>query len=360
MKKVFETVDKVCHTWAHQLQEEGRNGLGSISFSNRWLYSYNTPIAYYVDRDVVVMTRARFSNTTNKHQSATMSATSHMRRIELPIGLKSPSFHTSAEAIPVDVERLLKYWISELGRIQKRIARWKQGTYLLNAERDLARESETIKQTLGELHYHLPGIFGDKWTASPERKLELWTELGRLRKIDPTYKERLRLARIQEAERLEQQAKKYRVRAKLAPFKAKLSLIKWKAKGGSEYSYYQPLPNGYTYLRARQHFALVVSNILRDGYKPGSIAYHANSAIIETSKGITFTYPEFVKALAGFKRGKLLGMRFGGFSITKVDHEAQTVTAGCHTVPLSEIAYFAKIYDKLRKRYKRTKHTDES
>lgn len=355
MKKVFETVDKVCHTWAHQLQEEGRNGTGSISFSNRWLYSYNTPIAYYVDRDIVVMTRASISNTTNKHQSAVMSATSHMRRIELPVRLKPPFLHTSAEAIPVDVERLLEYWISKLGKIQERIARWKQGTYLLNAERDLSREAETIKQTLGELHYYLPGIFGDKWIVSPERKLQLWTELGRLRKIDPTYKERLRLARIQEAERLEQEEKEKRLREKLAPTKAKLSLIKWRAKGGSEYSYYQPLPNGHTYLKPTNVFGVIVSTVLRDGVSPG-----IDAAIIKTSKGITFTYPEFVKALAGFKRGKLLGMRFGGFSITKVDHEAQTVTAGCHTVPLSEIAYFAKIYDKLRKRYKRTKHTDET
>lgn len=352
MKKVFETVNKVCHTWAHQLQEEGRNGLGSISFSNRWLYSYSTPIAYYVDRDVVVMTRVSFSNATNKHQSAVMSATSHMRRIELPIMLKPPFLHTSAEAIPVDVERLLEYWISELGRIQERIARWKQGTYLLNAERDLSRQAETIKQTLGELHYYLPGIFGDKWIVTPERKLELWTELGRLRKIDPTYKERLRLARIQEAERLEQQAKQDRVRAKLAPFKEQIRLIEW--KHGKEYwNHGGGLPNGYTYLKATEAFGITCATALQNRDN----RHWMEIAIIKTSKGITFTYPEFVKALAGFKRGKLLGMRFGGFSITKVDHEAQTVTAGCHTVPLSEIAYFAKIYDKLRKRYK---HTDES
>lgn len=359
MKKVFETMDKVCHTWAHQLQEEGRNGLGSISFSNRWLYSYNTPIAYYVNPDVVVTTTTSFSPTTNKHQNAVWHATSHMENIRLPIPLTSPFLHTSAEQVPFSVERLLNLYIRDLHKVQARLARWKKGRNLLQAEADLRSFNLRIATTLQLLYRYFPDVFGHRWSLPTEKKLALWSELGRLRKIDPNYKENLRLAAIAEAERLEKEASKKRVRAKALPFKQHERLIDWKRGDNNQWVYGVGLPNDCTYLRPRPAFGRIVEHIMMGLFgndKDGLLRI----PIVETSKGITFTYPEFVKALAGFKRGKLKGLTFGGFSITQVDHEAQTVTAGCHTVPLSEIAYFAKIYDKLRKRYKRTKHTDEA
>jgi hypothetical protein len=74
MKTVFNN-SMVCHVWANQSQEHGRNSNNSLYFENDTIYSYGRhfPIAKIVDdyfgQPTVLFNQANYSNTTAKHQS---------------------------------------------------------------------------------------------------------------------------------------------------------------------------------------------------------------------------------------------------------------------------------------------------
>ena len=73
MKTVFNN-SMVCHIWANQSQDHGRNSNNSLYFENETIYSYDShfPIAKIVDdyfgHPTVLFNQASYSNTTAKHQ----------------------------------------------------------------------------------------------------------------------------------------------------------------------------------------------------------------------------------------------------------------------------------------------------
>lgn len=70
MSKVFGN-SMVAHVWAQQQQEEGRSHNGNMSFHNKVLYSYSTPIARFLDGPggaaVLVTSRIYSVTTSGKH-----------------------------------------------------------------------------------------------------------------------------------------------------------------------------------------------------------------------------------------------------------------------------------------------------
>lgn len=77
MKTVFIN-RQVCHVWAQQNQNDGRNSSYTLSFVRDTLFSYSTPIARFIangDRSpVVLMTTASYSPTTRKQKGYALSA----------------------------------------------------------------------------------------------------------------------------------------------------------------------------------------------------------------------------------------------------------------------------------------------
>ena len=72
MKNVFSP-SELCHVWANQLQQSGRNSNGSMYFNGSTIYSYGShfPIAKHIRNEqgqtAVLFTERTYSNTTAKH-----------------------------------------------------------------------------------------------------------------------------------------------------------------------------------------------------------------------------------------------------------------------------------------------------
>jgi len=54
--------------WIEQSQHCGRNGRRNISFEDKTLFSYSTPIAFLIKNDVVLITLISYLNTTSSHK----------------------------------------------------------------------------------------------------------------------------------------------------------------------------------------------------------------------------------------------------------------------------------------------------
>lgn len=92
MKKVFNN-SELSHVWAAQTQNEGR--AGSFYFNGKTIYSYGShfPIATMEENDVF-FTKRTYSNTTAKHITLTRQAISHKNIIycyDVPVNLKFAS-----------------------------------------------------------------------------------------------------------------------------------------------------------------------------------------------------------------------------------------------------------------------------
>lgn len=84
MKTVFSN-SEVCHVWASQSQDEGRNSKGSIFFNGRTIYSYghHFPMARFVTADRVLVTNRSYSVTTSSHLSSVNRAIHHLQTLSV-------------------------------------------------------------------------------------------------------------------------------------------------------------------------------------------------------------------------------------------------------------------------------------
>jgi hypothetical protein len=85
MKTVFNN-DMVCHVWAQQTQDNGRNAKSSIFFEGDTIYSYGKHfwIGYFAERDAVLLNSSKYSVTTSSHQWAVESAVDHLKTFTVP------------------------------------------------------------------------------------------------------------------------------------------------------------------------------------------------------------------------------------------------------------------------------------
>lgn len=95
MRKSFDTTDQVIHVWSSRSQEEGR--AGNVSFDKDTLYSYQTPIAHFMRRDLtpdtlcqsrdnricVLHSTDTHSVSTTRHQNLAYRATSQYARFRV-------------------------------------------------------------------------------------------------------------------------------------------------------------------------------------------------------------------------------------------------------------------------------------
>lgn len=81
MKTVFNNYDTV-HTFAQQTQYEGRNTTNTIFFEGNKIYSYGYHylLGEFLDRNTILINDTGYSNTTAKHISILMGATSQYKQ----------------------------------------------------------------------------------------------------------------------------------------------------------------------------------------------------------------------------------------------------------------------------------------
>lgn len=98
MKTVISS-EEVCHYWANQVQEHGRNTNSTLSFEGGVLKSYRTPIALLVE-DKVLWSNAHYSATTSKHQTYAMRSLSRTQRENiLYVDELESSYHVATMAV---------------------------------------------------------------------------------------------------------------------------------------------------------------------------------------------------------------------------------------------------------------------
>ena len=79
------TNDMVCHVWANQYIESGKNSGGTIHFEGTKLFSYNTEIAKILDNGIVLVDWENYSSTTESHKRLAIQALqSSMKVFEVP------------------------------------------------------------------------------------------------------------------------------------------------------------------------------------------------------------------------------------------------------------------------------------
>lgn len=87
MKKVFNSLDMVCHVWAQRNQEYGRTSNNNIFFRGDTIYSYghHFPLATFIEDangvEYVLYNDDSYSVSTSNHQSILRRATGHYSRI---------------------------------------------------------------------------------------------------------------------------------------------------------------------------------------------------------------------------------------------------------------------------------------
>lgn len=104
MKTVFNN-SQLCHVWASQNQEHGRNSNGSLYFNGNTIFSYGShytlgKIISVNGERIVLINNTSYSNTTANHQNEVSSATTHLRR-----------FHVSD---PQDLRKSAEDWQANL------------------------------------------------------------------------------------------------------------------------------------------------------------------------------------------------------------------------------------------------------
>ena len=58
------------HAWANSISNQGRNSNNSLNFRENVIYSYNTPMAEFIeDTNIVLLNTEKYSVTTSAHQS---------------------------------------------------------------------------------------------------------------------------------------------------------------------------------------------------------------------------------------------------------------------------------------------------
>lgn len=194
MKTVVNS-SMVQHLWAHQSQSHARNGGGSVSFHDQYLFSYSTVIGYHCG-DFVLLTRNCMSSTTSKHTSGSARACSHLRIIYSGELKRWNRFVFSEGQI---IAELLEYYYETLASLPVKRSAYTKGmtiqllTKILD-DLDYLRRAWQLQVELPELPDNSEEILASakQYKAEKaelrriedERREKEWSENARLQRIE--------------------------------------------------------------------------------------------------------------------------------------------------------------------------------
>lgn len=311
-KTVYPDNHSVAHAWIHRTPEtnHGRTSSGNFSYDGAELYSYSTCIALDVSNNwgeldaglIILEDRHGYSVTTaGKHFPAMHSASSHYQHLKV---FKVPNYlEWSGFALWNDwIENELKASLNNVASITLKLQK---------------ARAENVKA----MYARQIGDYVDNATALVDL-IESKLTKTQYKKCRQFIQERL--ANF-DAEKYKLSIEKEEKRQKLEKIKRdKKALADWRAGA----HLYLNRADGMTLLRVKTTWGY---NLIETERKR-----------VETSKGVKIPLDEFTLAYKLFKRGRLLGVKLAGYTITHIDYAKKVIISGCHTVPFSEVETVAK------------------
>lgn len=366
-KQVYPN-SEIPHIWANQTQDSARNSGHTLYFEGKTIYSYrdSAPIGTLFGENEVFLANRTFSPTTSKHQSRVRMAVTHKKAVyvyHVPTQdqLKfAPNFNnwlqkelaskiaelkalkekyprqrtqklitmelfvtTSADYKPLiallksfDLEfneaslKIIKEYKKECtlpkdweeqknAAIEEGALRIARYDGKLQKERIVRRDS--ILEDLKIMGCTLPSDLDIEDFHAVNYFYNEMRSLERSRTLKLTITEKLGVPEAELSDKTEEE------------LQIILAIGVWKLNDSLYPEHVQTVHNPFTYLKL------------------------SDKGEIMTSKGIKLSIFESSRAIAAVRRGRLLGQEFQGYKITKVDYDTQTVVAGCHTIPFSEI-----------------------
>jgi hypothetical protein len=288
MKKVFNNAE-LAHVWAQQKQSSGRGS--HFFFEGPTIFSYGShfPIARFIDDDTVLLTTQSYSVTTARHIGMTRRAVFHKTVIDVHdvIGTDGAT-HTA------NVLDLMKRITDEVARIR--------------------RARTGFSWAVGNLEHRIDNLRA--YFTRFRKKIEPKTrkEVSRLLKQVIFTEEELTGFNQREFDHNQKRDQADETRRAKQIKQATADLEKWKA-GEPSYSSFYLLP-----VVLRLH---------------GEEIQTSHGASIPVSVGI-----KLWKRMTGTNGGApVVGTNLGHYTVDSWDGE--TLKAGCHTIPKSEIQRMA-------------------
>lgn len=310
MKHVFTSDYEIAHLWANQAQDQARrSGTNNFYFNRDTIYSYGShfPIAKLVGKYVLFTTQG-YSRTTSKQISTVRGSLSQTQRENI-VYVNSPedislycrsNFYRSitkeveilAKKIPAVKERIAKAhkpekYILDLTDLEYNVNR------LESFAKDYAKSVDSLPEDKHKDGTHYD-VLSKKQLSKTIRAFRKDAKLGNMADLKAAILKREKAARI-EADKLE------------------LELV----------TKFRNFEINHVYNRSNVTYLRVADKI------------------VQTSRGIQIAFEDAKRLYAAFKAKKLIGQKLDYHTITKVEKE--TVIAGCHHIPFSEIELAAGI-----------------
>lgn len=268
---------ELAHVWAHQTQAEGRSP-SNMSFRGKNFYSYRTVIAEHLPDGSVAVSTRRYSPTTTKHQWKVRQAVSHMVVHEVEY------IAQVSEMLQVCNARIV-------GLIARAAtARTKRLGYLAQA-----------KTCADNLNGYLAAIGSDARVDTPMADDQELADIAKHLKLER--------AKAVASDKAREEAEAVLVKEEVAVWLA-----------GGELSW-KVMQSSVTVLRV-------------------------NNSTVETSQGASVPlesalkmYGTLSKCTTAHQRRRLHGIKIGAYAINSCS--AETLTVGCHRIPMSEIKRIA-------------------
>lgn len=309
---------ELAHEWAYNHENDLRTRCDRMHTEGNTCYSYSTAVAYkIVDKQVLLMSRYRYSVTTNKQMSKLWSAFSHWYIIEVG----SDNIPECDEAL----DRLLKREVKECKEcivdMLKNTKKNKQGVFALAEDRKKFCE---YVRTLNELSMYVNHSLYNTKTKWNAFILEYSHKLRRyasemFKRREEARKERERTAAEELAKRCDAAVKLFNQELGCAVKDAKYSkLIDAMMKAS--------LPKMLSLVTLGEYFNV------DDSY---SFIWRMGDDV-KTSQYVTVPWRDVELLLRLWKAGKpILGKQVGRYTVLSVNDDY--VQVGCHRIPVANL-----------------------
>lgn len=320
--------DMVAHLWAHQSQDNARNGHNTFSFSGRKLYSYSTVIARIVgDAEdglpVVLHTNGSWSVTTSKQQSIARRATNHMKSFTVPdVGDHGEPSHTR------NVTYFIGLYDAEVTRL--RGLGWKRFV------RDSYLPADTTDTVIGFYINPLSGLYADARDYAETFAWELPTRDPVADMLSIQAEQRAKctpkaLAKYRDELETREAAKAVARRADEERFR--VYEASWNARYARE--------------NAEKLVEWRAGANVHAGLPDGTVALRRRGDRLETSMGAQVPWSHAVRVFQACMKVRAAGrnilpvaMRVGDFHVNEIKADG-SFTAGCHQIGWPEIERLA-------------------
>ena len=298
MAKVLKNNDQVAHAWANAKQPCGYTSSRSFSFDGSALLSYNTVIAQRVSTPAgtqyIYSARSYSVTTEGKHKNAMHKAASHLMDIKVDEAPSNWDLRFS-NAFLTWVENQSAYLVDELNKFPGKIKRARSSKAWLVEQYD--REAANARRFKTFCIARIDDIEGE-WPISAQNRF--YAAMDSITEATPSS---------DTIDTLHLEAGAYLSNQKERQIKTEAEQVEeWKRGKRKKLNIYHT-----THLRINKNHD------------------------VETSKGMIIPNREARIAFEAFKRGKLLGLKLLGYTITQVNTETKRVVAGCHSVPFEDI-----------------------